>query len=71
LIQSCLGLGFDTEALQVTFNSPFLPSFLQEVTLRRLTVGSCSVDVALRRSGSEVVLSVLDRSGPIRVTTTS
>jgi glycogen debranching enzyme len=71
LIQSCLGLGFDTAALQVTFNSPFLPSFLQEVTLRRLTVGSCSVDVALRRSGSEVVLSVLERSGPIRVTTTS
>ena len=71
MIQSCLGLGFDTEALQVTFNKPVLPNFLHEVILRRLSVGGCSVDVALRRSGSEVVVNVLDRKGSVQVMTTS
>ncbi|MDJ1157536.1 amylo-alpha-1,6-glucosidase [Chelatococcus sp. SYSU_G07232] len=71
LIQSCLGLGFEPETGQITFTRPILPEFLQEVVLRHLSVGRGSVDVALRRIGSEVVANVLSRDGDIRVVTTS
>ncbi|CDN57881.1 Amylo-alpha-1,6-glucosidase family protein (plasmid) [Neorhizobium galegae bv. officinalis bv. officinalis str. HAMBI 1141] len=71
LLQSCLGLDFDPNALQVSFNEPRLPPFLDEVTLRHLLVGHGSVDVTVRRSGREVVVLVVDRKGDIRVVTTA
>jgi glycogen debranching enzyme len=69
LVQSCLGLGFDPAAMQITFDEPQLPDFLDRVTLRRLAIGSDWVDVSLRRSGRNVVVDVLDRRGPVRVVT--
>jgi glycogen debranching enzyme len=69
LLQSCLGLGFDPADMRVTFNEPVLPDFLDHILLRRLTVGSGWADVALRRSRRQVVVDVLDRSGPLRVLT--
>lgn len=69
LVQSCLGLGFDTAASQITFDEPALPDFLDEVVLRRLSLGTASIDVALRRAGSEVVVNVLSREGVIGVLT--
>ena len=71
LLQSCLGLGFNLHHRHVTFDAPTLPTFLDEVVIRNLTVGECSVDLALRRSGAHVVVDVLDRKGPIRVLTSS
>lgn len=70
-VQSCLGLSFDVEALQVTLDRPVLPKFLDEIVVRRLTVGDGSVDIALRRFGSEVVVNVLSREGVVRVAVTS
>jgi glycogen debranching enzyme len=69
LIQSCLGLGFDTVAGHITFERPILPDFLDEVVLHRLSVGAGSVDVALRRAGSEVVANLLSRDGDVRILT--
>jgi glycogen debranching enzyme len=69
LLQSCLGLTFDSAARQVTFEEPVLPAFLDEVVLRRLAIGSDRVDVALRRSRSQVVVDVLERHGSVRVIT--
>jgi glycogen debranching enzyme len=71
LLQSCLGLGFDPDSRQITFNQPFLPDFLNEVVLRRLHVGSGCADVALRRSRSQVVVDVMGRKGDVRVLTTT
>lgn len=71
LVQSCLGLGFDVDARQITFSEPCLPAFLNEVVLRGLAVGDCLADVALRRSRSQVVVDVLQRHGDVRVLTTS
>ena len=67
IIQSCLGLSFDPVALHVTFNQPVLADFLDEVILRHLGVGNGSVDLALRRSGSHVMVDVLDRQGEVRI----
>ena len=71
LIQSCLGLGFDPAKHEVTFDSPLLPDFLNEITLRGLTVGDRSVDVTLTRSGSGVVVETLARKGDIKVLTSN
>jgi hypothetical protein len=48
-----------------------LPDFLGEITLRNLALDGATVDVALRRSGLQVVVDVLDRRGSVRVVTTS
>ncbi len=69
MLKSCLGLSFDPARLQLTFDKPELPNFLHEVTLRNLRLGEAMVDVSLRRSGTEVVVDVLNRRGSIRVLT--
>ncbi len=71
LVQSCLGLSFDVAAKHVMVDQPALPDFLDEIILRRLTVGNGSIDVALRRAGSEVVVNVLSRKGGVHVVATS
>ncbi|MGN6584304.1 MAG: amylo-alpha-1,6-glucosidase [Rhizobiaceae bacterium] len=67
LIQSCIGLGFDAELPGVIFDKPTLPDFLDEIMLKRLSIGSDSVDVCLRRSGQDVTMQVLKREGRLQV----
>ena len=71
MLQSCLGLGFDLNRLHITFEGPMLPDFVGEVTLLNLALDGATVDVALRRSGLQVVVDVLDRRGSVRVVTTN
>ena len=71
MLQSCLGLGFGLNRSHITFEGPVLPDFVGEVTLLNLALDEATVDVALRRSGSQVVVDILDRRGSVRVVTTS
>jgi glycogen debranching enzyme len=71
LIQSCLGLGFDPAARRITFDRPLLPSFVDEIVLGNLRLGEDRAAIALRRSGSQVLVDVLDRTGDVSVVTTS
>ena len=71
LLQSCLGLGLDPVAGQITFERPILPDFLQEVVLRGLKIAGGSIDVALLRDQDEVVVKLLSRTGDIQLTSTS
>nr|CAD6436474.1 amylo-alpha-1,6-glucosidase [Rhizobium sp. Q54] len=71
LLQSTLGLTFDPDNAQVTFERPVLPAFLEEVIIRNLSVGNGAVDVALRRSGKQVTVEVLDRRGGLNVVSVS
>ncbi|ACE90310.1 amylo-alpha-1,6-glucosidase protein [Rhizobium phaseoli] len=71
LLQSCLGLGFDPQGLQISFNVPQLPSFLDQVILRGLLIGNGSADVAIRRSGRQVVVDVINRLGNVQVLITA
>ncbi|HLM12509.1 MAG TPA: amylo-alpha-1,6-glucosidase, partial [Reyranella sp.] len=67
LLQSCLGLRFDTARGSVAFDEPLLPDFLDDVTLRRLSLGDAAVDVALHRRGSDLSIEVLGRRGRLGV----
>jgi glycogen debranching enzyme len=69
LIQSCTGLAFDPNAMYLIFNEPALPEFLERIDLKRLRIGDEWADVTLRRSGQEVVVDVIKRTGSIRVLT--
>jgi len=69
MLQSCLGLAFEPRKARITFDSPTLPVFLDEVVLRNLTLAGGAVDVALRRSGGRVLIDVLQHRGAIRVMT--
>jgi glycogen debranching enzyme len=71
LLQSCLGMGFDPAASQINFEHPIMPAFLDTVTLRGLSMPGAAADVNLRRFGSEVVVEVIERQGPVRVLTTN
>jgi len=67
LLQSCLGLGFDTARGSVVLSQPLLPAFLDDVMLRRLSLGEDSVDMMLRRRDSELSVEVMGRRGRIGV----
>ena len=46
---------------------PLLPDFLDDIALHRISLGGSSVDVALRRSESELAVEVTGRRGRIGV----
>lgn len=71
MIQSCLGLSFSPTKLNIMFDEPILPAFLDTIALQRLAVGAESADVMLRRSGKNVMIEVLNRHGPVRIMSTS
>jgi glycogen debranching enzyme len=67
MLQSSLGLSIDARARRVEFDQPALPASIDELTLRKLTVGDGWVDLCLRRSGPKVLVEVLARDGEIEV----
>ena len=67
LLQSSLGLEFDSDRNEILLRNPRLPTFLDEVTLRNLRLGQSVVDLTLRRHGNDVSLQVLRNEGHIRV----
>ncbi len=67
LLQSCLGLEFDSDRNEILLRNPRLPTFLEEVMLRNLRLGQSVVDLMLRRHGNDVSLQVLRNEGHIRV----
>jgi glycogen debranching enzyme len=69
LLGSCLGLSIDARMKRVTFHRPRLPSFLDTVKLRNLSVGTGSLDLLLTRRDGGVSTEVLRRTGGIEVVT--
>jgi glycogen debranching enzyme len=67
LLEASLGLKFDPPASEIQLINPRLPSFITEATLRNLQLGGASVDIVVRRHGSEASLEILRRHGKIRV----
>ena len=67
LLQSCLGMHFEPVKNRIAFERPMLPHFMDELSIRGLSIGSGSADVAFRRSRDQVVVEVLKRRGPVQV----
>ncbi|HEX5393840.1 MAG TPA: amylo-alpha-1,6-glucosidase [Rhodocyclaceae bacterium] len=67
LLQACLGLTFDFNHRQVTFDHPQLPPFLRRVEVRRLGIGGGELDLSFERRENGVVVNVLRKSGDVGV----
>jgi glycogen debranching enzyme len=67
LLEAALGLEFDAARGEIRLRNPHLPAFLNEVTLRELTLGAASIDLCIRRHGNGVSMEVLRRRGQIQV----
>lgn len=70
LMQVCLGLRFSPADRVVRLERPILPEFVDELTLRNLTVAGCRLDLHLRRAEKDVLVHVFDRIGDCHVQTT-
>jgi glycogen debranching enzyme len=67
LLQASLGLEFDAEANEIRLRNPYLPSFINELTINRLRLGDATVDLALHGRGDDTSLRVLRSDGGVRV----
>jgi glycogen debranching enzyme len=66
LIEAMLGLEFCPATHEVFLRNPRLPQFLDEVTLRNLSVGGSSIDLRVSRHGDDVSLDVLGMRGKVQ-----
>ena len=67
LIEAVLGLEFDADACEIRLRNPHLPTFMNEVIVRDLSLGESCVDLRLRRHGEGVSLEVLRSCGRVRL----
>jgi glycogen debranching enzyme len=67
LLQACLGLSFDADKHVIQFRNPQLPPFLDMVEIRRLSVGSATVDLLLQRYPNNVGVNILRKEGNVEV----
>ena len=71
LLQASLGLGFDVAGRAVRFEHPMMPEWLEQVSLRGISLCGHQLDVQLYRGSGEVAATVLGRTGPLRVVSIS
>ncbi|HXZ86474.1 MAG TPA: amylo-alpha-1,6-glucosidase, partial [Myxococcota bacterium] len=69
-LQSVLRISVDARRRQVRLSRPMLPSFLDHVTIRDLSVGGASLDFLCERNGHEVDLRVLRQAGDLDLVVT-
>lgn len=67
LLSACLGLEIHHERQELRLKDPVLPDFLDEVVIRKLQVGRETIDLRLKKHGTDVAANVLSRSGSVRV----
>jgi len=68
LIDACLGIEIDGRSRRVRLVRPTLPAFLDDLSLRRLAVGSSLIDLHVRRHAEGVSVEVNRRDGDVQVT---
>ena len=68
-VQACLGVNFDPDGRAVRFDHPKLPGFIDNLTLRNLSLGGGKVSVLISLTPGEVSVSVIERKGNLRVVT--
>jgi len=67
LLQATLGLTVDQDMGEIRLDRPMLPPFVDQVSLRNLTLADGEVDMLLTRHGLDVATTVLRRSASARI----
>ncbi len=71
LVRACLGLSFRPELGTVRLDRPMLPAFLDQLTLRNLSLNTAMLSLRIRRSGDQVSVETIGRHGDAQVTMTA
>jgi glycogen debranching enzyme len=71
LLQACLGLSFDVPARIVRVEQPMLPEWLEQITVRGLTLCGDEVDLRVSRAAGQIAVTTLSRTGDLRVASIS
>jgi glycogen debranching enzyme len=67
LLQAMLGISARAHENLLTVNKPHLPTWLNTVEVRNLSVGSSRISLVFRREGEITSFSLLSREGDVRV----
>ncbi len=67
LVQAMLGISARAHENLVTVNKPHLPTWLNRVEVRNLSVGDSRISLVFRRQGEITSFSLLSREGDVRV----
>jgi glycogen debranching enzyme len=70
-LQACVGLDIDHASRTVRFDKPLLPAFLDNVTLRNLSVDNARVSVVVSGTPGGASVSMIGRDGNAHVVTTT
>jgi glycogen debranching enzyme len=66
-LAACLGLEIRHAENTICFTNPYMPRFLNTVTLRGLRLGSATIDIRLHGIAGDVAFNILRRDGDVKV----
>jgi len=67
IVQACLGISVEAANKRVLFDEPYLPPGIPQLSIKKLQVGTGSVDLFLERQPHKVNVEVRDQHGDIQV----
>jgi glycogen debranching enzyme len=65
LLQSCLGISVDIGKRKLTFERPYLPDGIRQLSLRELGIGDASISLTLERSAGGVRIETIEKQGGV------
>jgi glycogen debranching enzyme len=67
LLEACLGISIDAPNKRLTVQQPCLPPMISQLWIKRLKVGTASVDVYLERKEQAVEVEIMEKRGELEV----
>jgi glycogen debranching enzyme len=67
LMEACLGMSIDAPNKRVILEQPYLPPVISQLWIRRLEVGSGSIDLYFERKDHAVRVEIMERRGEVEV----
>jgi glycogen debranching enzyme len=66
-LEACLGMTIDAPNKQLILEQPFLPPVISQLWIRRLQVGSASLDLHFERKDHAVRVEIMEKRGDVEV----
>jgi glycogen debranching enzyme len=70
ILEACLGICIHAERKRISFDSPFLPEGIPQLSIGNLRCGNASVDLSLERRGESVLVHCDSKGHDVEIVTT-
>jgi hypothetical protein len=67
LLEASLGLSINAPRKQLILEQPVLPPVISQLWIRKLTVGSASLDLHFERKDNAVRVEIMEKRGDVEV----